>query len=131
MPNTHNITLLIVEELEALYACPRLSEPECNEYFTFTDGKIKVLQSFTGASEAEHFATSLVFFKLKYTLINFIYRDVIQERQHIMSRYFAGKPTPRELPNKKAKIRVENKVLSTIGFMRFRGDTIESVANAL
>ncbi len=129
MANTKS-TLLTNEELRVLYSPPTFSERERTEFFTFTNAELKTLKSFERVEYAVYFAISLAFFKLKYTLVNFRYRDVTEERQHVMKRYFPGKPTPRKFPDNKDVIkRIENKVLSVVGFSRFRGEIANNIVS--
>ncbi|WP_423064040.1 DUF4158 domain-containing protein [Candidiatus Paracoxiella cheracis] len=127
MANT-TTTLLTTEERRALYDSPVLNDPERTEYFTFNNDEVKTRNSFKKLDDAIYFAISLAFFKLKYTLVNFRYRDVTLERQHVMQRYFSNQPTPRSFSNNKDVIaRIENKVLETVGFSRFRGQKSETI----
>ncbi|MCX7124363.1 MAG: DUF4158 domain-containing protein, partial [Gammaproteobacteria bacterium] len=127
-----NSTLLTAEERKTLYAVPMLNDIERTEYFTFTDDEIKILNSFDYIESAVYFAISLAFFKLKYTLINFSYQDVTPERQHVMQRYFPNKMSPRNFPDDKDAItRIENKVLSAVGFSRFRKEIADSIISTL
>ena len=114
MANT-NSTLLTNEERRSLYDPPALNDAERIEYFTFTEAETKTLYSFDRIDYAIYFSISLAFFKLKYTLINFTYRDVTLERQHVMQRYFPNKESPRGFPDDKDAIsKIENKILSTL-----------------
>jgi TnpA family transposase len=109
-----------------------LNDAERNEYFTFNKEEIKILKSFKQLNTAVYFAISLVFFKLKYTLVNFSYRDVTRERQHVMRRYFPYEAIPRNFPTDKDMIaRIGNKVLATVGFSRFRGEVADKIISIL
>jgi hypothetical protein len=120
MANTITM-LLTAEERRTLYEPPVLNDAERNECFTFTEPEIKALKSFREVDSAVYFAISLAFFKFKYTLIRFRYREVTSERQHVMQRYFPNKSVPRRFPIDKDIIaRIENKVLAVTGFSRFR-----------
>ena len=131
MANTTTL-LLTAEERFALYESPVLNDTERNEYFTFSEAELETLYSFKQINDAIYFAISLAFFKVKYTLINFSYCDVILECQHVMQRYFPNKTLPRSFPSDKDVIaRIENKVLATVGFVRFRGDIATKITESL
>lgn len=123
-----NSTLLTNEERRSLYDPPVLNDAERTEYFTFTEGETEALYSFDRIDYAVYFAISLAFFKLKYTLINFTYRDVTLERQHVMQRYFSNKESPRGIPDDKDAIsKIENKVLIITEFSRFREKATDKI----
>jgi len=129
-----NITsaLLTAEEWQSVYEPPTLSDSERAEYFTFSKSEIDTLYNFKSIDHAVYYAISLGFFKLKYTLINFAYRDVTLERQYVMQRYFSNKPSPRTFTNNKDTIvRIENKVLAVTGFTRFRGEVADKLIRTL
>jgi hypothetical protein len=127
MANTKT-TLLTAEERRSLYSPPTLNESERKEYFTFSQDEIKVLKSFKKTEYSVYYAISLAFFKLKYTLVNFKYRDVTLERQCVMQRYFPGKSIPRRFPTDKDTIaRIENKVLQSVNFSRFKSDISDKI----
>ncbi|MCX7124273.1 MAG: DUF4158 domain-containing protein, partial [Gammaproteobacteria bacterium] len=127
-----NSTLLTTEERRTLYGVPILNDIERTEYFTFSDDEIKILNGFDHIENSVYFAISLAFFKLKYTLINFSYQDVTQERQHVMKRYFPNEISPRNFPDDKDTIaRIENKVLNIVGFSRFRKDSADKIISTL
>lgn len=124
--------LLTAEECRTLYAYPALNEAERNEYFTFNTCEVEAMRSFQHLEDAIYFAISLVCFKLKYTLVDFRYRDATRERQHVMQRYFSNQVTPRRFPtDKDAVARIENKVLAVVGFSRFRGQTADTITATL
>jgi hypothetical protein len=87
MANTTS-TLLTAEEWRSLYKPPTLNDSERAEYITFSETEIDALYRFNSIDHAVYYAISLAFFTLKYTLINFSYRDVTLERQYVMQRYF-------------------------------------------
>lgn len=131
MANT-TTTLLTAEERRSFYSPPILNESERREYFTFSQDEIKLLKSFKKIEHSVYYAISLAFFKLKYTLVNFSYRDVTLERQYIMQRYFLGKSIPRRFSNNKDDItRVESKVLQTVNFSRFKGDVADKIMQGM
>lgn len=125
-------TLLTNEEWRSLYDPPTLNDTERTEYFTFSEAEITVLYSFDRIDYAVYFAISLAFFKLKYTLVNFNYRDVTLERQHVMQRYFSKQISPRGFSDGKDVItRIENKVLNVVDFSRFRKSTAYKIITTL
>lgn len=94
--------------------------------------EVTMLHSFDRMDYAIYFAISLAFFKLKYTLIKFQYRNVTVERQHVMQRYFPNQTSPRNFPDDKDAIaRIENKVLSMVQFSRFRKSTAVKILSTL
>jgi|GEM_PF-1497420 len=126
MPNVKT-QLLASTELLDIYGTPILNDAERCEYFTLNKDEINVLTSFKDTADSVYFATSLAFFKIKRTLIDFGYQDTTEERRHIMDRYFPkNKPLPKYLPkNRNTILRIENKVLKLCGYQRFT----ESVFN--
>lgn len=124
--------ILNSNERNSLYGVPTLTEAERTEYFTFNDAELKVLYSFKSINSSIYYATGLVFFKLRYTLIDFTYREVTKERQHIMQRYFPNKPSPRTFPTDKDAIgRIEKKILASVDFSRFKGKVKEDALKQL
>jgi len=91
MPNKKTQLLTSIELMD-IYGIPTLNDLERNEYFTLNQTELKTLKSFKDTSEAVYFVICLTFFKIKQTFINFKYRSVTKERQHIMERYFPNKP---------------------------------------
>lgn len=116
-----NSRLLTAQEKCDIYGIPSLNDAERREYFSFNNVELKVLKRFQNINDAIYFAISLVFFKLKKTLISFTYRDVTAERRHIMSRYFPGRTFPKTLcRNSKVKTRLEKAVLDVCGYKRYQ-----------
>ena len=131
MANSHS-TLLTTEERRILYEVPVLNDIERNEYFTFTHDEIAKLHRFNQIDHAVYFAISLAFFKIKYTLVNFSYQAVTLERQHVMQRYFPNQASLSSFPNdKNVIVRIENKVLDTVSFSRFRQATANKIISIL
>ncbi|MGD9153703.1 MAG: Tn3 family transposase [Gammaproteobacteria bacterium] len=121
MPNK-NSQLLNATEILDVYGVPALNEFEIREYFTLNKDETKALKSFKDVENAVYFAASLVFFKIKQTLINFNYQDITNERRHIMERYFPRKKSPKKLPKSSNIIaRIESKVLELCNYKRFSG----------
>jgi hypothetical protein len=123
--------LLSPAELLEIYGVPILNDAERRELFTFSETEKKALQNFQDPKNQLYFAICLVFFKIRRTFVDFTYRDVTVERQHVMERYFPQKPYPKSLPDKYTKIRIENKVLELCGYQRFTGDIKEKIIRDL
>jgi hypothetical protein len=83
MPNKDS-RLLSPTELLDIYGTPILSDLERQEYFTFNETEVKVLNSFKDPKEAIYFAICLVFFKIKQTFVDFGYQETTAERQYVM-----------------------------------------------
>ena len=96
MPNQQT-RLLNATELLDIYGIPALSEVERREYFTFNKQETETLNSFKSIEDAVYFSVCLAFFKIKQTLIDFNYRDITPERQHVMERYFLNRISPKSL----------------------------------
>jgi hypothetical protein len=101
-----NSRLLSPAELLEIYGGPILNDAERRELFTFNEAETKALQNFQDPKNQLYFSICLVFFKIRRTFVDFTYRDVTAERQHVMERYFPQKPYPKSLPEKYTKIRV-------------------------
>ncbi|MFN3233841.1 MAG: Tn3 family transposase [Gammaproteobacteria bacterium] len=128
----NNSKLLSAAEYHEIYAAPILNDAERREYFTFNKDEIAELKRFQSIENAVYFAISLVFFKLKKTFINFSYREVTQERQHVMDRYFPNQRFPRAfLKNDKAVSRIKTKILTLCNYHRCRGAALEKIVLAL
>ena len=123
--------LLMPTELLDIYGIPSLNDIERQEYFTFNDQEIQALQNFKDIKDSIYFAICLVFFKIKRTLVDFNYQDITPERQYLMQRYFPNKISPRTLPNKHSKIRIESQVLTTCGYQRFSGSIKDKITKDL
>jgi hypothetical protein len=126
-----NSRLLSPTELLEIYGIPILGDSERRELFTFNEAETKALQNFQDHKNSLYFAICLVFFKIRRTLVNFTYQDVTAERQHVMERYFPHKPSPKSLPGKYTKIRIENKVLELCGYQRLTSDIKEKTTKEL
>ena len=128
MANTTPIRLFTPQEKLDIYGMPNLNDTERREYFTFNTQELKTLKRFRHTTDAIYFAISLVFFKLKKTLVEFSYRDVTQERRHVMARYFSNKKTPRlSYRDESSKRRVEKSVLEVCGYTRYQPSEYESL----
>ncbi len=130
MPNKDS-RLLSSTELLDIYGTPILNDLERQEYFVFNEQETNALYKFKDQKEAIYFAICLVFFKIKRTFIDFNYRDVTADRQHIINQYFPGKPSPKSLPNIYNKIRIQNKVLALCGYQRFTKETKDKLKKDL
>lgn len=126
-----NSRLLSPAELLEIYGGPILNDAERRELFTFNEAETKALQNFQDPKNQLYFSICLVFFKIRRTFVDFTYRDVTAERQHVMERYFPQKPYPKSLPEKYTKIRIENKVLELCGYQRLTGDIKEKIIREL
>ncbi len=125
MSNQNTRLLSATEQLD-IYSIPALNDIERREYFTFNDQETNTLKSFVAIEDAVYFAVCLVFFKIRQTLVDFNYRDITLERQHVMERYFTNQTSPKSLPKRPNRItRIENKVLLLCCCQRFRGPVEE------
>lgn len=121
---TITTNLLTEKEQVDIYALPQFNAKERTEYFTLNDNEISELRSFEDITEALYFCISLVFFKLKHTLVYFTYRQTTEERRHLIQRYFPGRSIPLSLPQSpRAVVRIENKVLALCGYRRCQTNT--------
>ena len=118
--------LLSPTELFDIYNTPTLNDTERHAYFTLNTAEAEVLKKFNDIEDAVYFATCLIFFKMKRTLIPFGYQDTTEERRHIIERYFPNKSPPKSFPKSRTIIYIENKVLKICGYQRF---TEKSFAN--
>lgn len=124
--------LLTAEEKMAIYSPPILNDTEITEYFTLNEKELAVLKKFKDIDRAIYFAISLVFLKIKKSLVNFSYQDVTKERQHVMQRYFPNKSSPRtQLQDPDVIVRIENKVLALYGYRRYSESTKKDLLNKL
>lgn len=115
-----NSQLLTPTELLDIYGAPTLNEVEVREYLTFNQAETKALKKYSNPADAVYFATCLVYFKLKHTLVDFKYQEITLERRHIMERYLPNKKSPRALPQDRyRKIKLENKALKLCGYERY------------
>lgn len=131
MPNKNTLLLNPTERLD-IYGIPALNDAERREYFTFNEQETKKMNSFQAIEDTVYFAVCLAFFKIKQTLVNFNYRDITSERQHVMERYFPNQPFPKSLPKNYNKIaRIENKVLELCHAQRFTGDMVNTIKEEL
>jgi TnpA family transposase len=129
---TNNIPrLLSPTEILEIYGVPVLNDTERQEYFTFNPAEIQTLKSFKAPEDAVYFAVALVFFKIKHTFIDFTYREVTPERQHVMTRYLSNKPIPKTLPPDHSKVRIKNKILDLCEYQRFTGKMQDKILDAL
>lgn len=127
-----NTNLLNPVELLDIYGIPYLNDFERREYFTLNKAELHTMKTFKGPQEAIYFAVCLTFFKIKGTLVNFSYRDITAERQHLMERYFSNDPAPKSLPkNRSTRTRIENKVLSLCGYKRYTKQLDEELTKEL
>ncbi|HQS84898.1 MAG TPA: Tn3 family transposase [Alphaproteobacteria bacterium] len=117
MPNT-NSRILSPSELLDIYGLPFLNEEERQKHFTLNEEEVKSLMAFKTSKDAVYFAICLVFFKIKQTFVDFTYREITAERQHIMNLYFPKQIFPKELPSEDNKFRIKNKILDLCGYQR-------------
>ena len=127
-----NTRLLSPTELLDIYGIPIFNDAERREYFTLSDEETKALKRFKDMDDAVYFAISLVFFKIKKTLIKFSYRETTAERQHVMERYFPNQLSPKSYPSDYTKMsRIENKILSLCDYQRFTGNGAQTIKEEL
>jgi hypothetical protein len=114
--------LLSTEEQWDIYSPPALNAFERAQYFSLSPEETRVLQGFRDIKSAVYFLLSLVFLKLKGTLVKFKYQEVTLERQYIMERYFPTRKSPRAFPSSQnAIMRIENKALALCNYRRCTG----------
>jgi hypothetical protein len=130
MPHSQT-NLLSPTELRDLYGIPILNEIEQQVYFTFDTTEMNILNRFVNIKEAVYFAITLIFFKLKHTIISFRYQDVTAERQHVMKRYFPGQNSPKSMPNKSTKHYIDLKIIELCHYKRFNKSVINIVRQDL
>ncbi len=127
-----NTRLLSATDLLDIYSIPALNDFERNEYFTFNNQEIAALNSLDTIEDAVYFAVCLVFFKIRQTFVEFNYRDITLERQHVMHRYFPSQASPKSFPCSVSRItRIENKVLELRCHQRFSGDIVNVIKREL
>lgn len=126
--STTRFQLLTPAELLDFYDTPALNDIERREYFTLNKDEIKVLKSFRKTEESVYFAICLIFFKMKKTLINFRYQDTIEERRHIIERYFPRSLQPKSFPKSRSTVlRIENKILTLCNYQRFTNKILDNM----
>lgn len=131
MPDLNAQLLSNSEQLD-FYGVPALNDAERRECFTFNEQEVDALSHITLIEDAVYFAVSLAFFKIKKTLVDFSYRDITLERQHVMKRFFPNQVSPKSLPsNRHTIVRLENKVLTLCLHIRFSGDSAKSIKKEL
>jgi len=123
--------LLTPTELLDIYSAPILSNAQRHELFTFNEQETKTLKSFKNIKDSIYFAVCLAFFKTKQTLVDFNYQDITTERQYVMKRYFPEHQSPKSLPPRHTKFRIENKVLILCGYQRFNNTIRDKVKKEL
>ncbi|HEV2524372.1 MAG TPA: DUF4158 domain-containing protein, partial [Gammaproteobacteria bacterium] len=130
MPHSQT-SLLSPTEQRDLYGIPVLNEIERQEYFTLNTAEMNMLNRFVNIKEAVYFVVTLVFFKLKHTIISFQYQDVTAERQHVMKRYFPDQISPKSMPNKSTKYYIDLKIIELCHYKRFNKSVINIVKQDL
>lgn len=132
MPQVRNSNLLTPTELLNIYSSPKLNDTERREYFTLNKNEINILKSFKSIEESVYFAISLIFFKMKRTIVAFGYQDTTEERRHIMERYFPDRSIPKSFPkNRSTILRIENKVLNLCNYQRFTETVLNNITPTL
>ena len=130
MPHSQTNLLSPIEQRD-LYGIPVLNEIERQEYFTFNKPELNMLNRFINTREAVYFAITLVFFKLKRTIISFQYQDVSAERQHVMERYFFNQTSPKSMPIKSTKHYINLKIIELYHYKRFNKSVTHAIKQDL
>ena len=131
MPKKTSCLITPLEHLE-IYGVPILNDIERRECFTLTSKETKALKNYKNCDNAVYFLISLIYFKLKRTLVSFRYQDATLARQHIMTRYFSKFRAPRSLPKSHATItRIENSVLQLCDYQRFSAEKSKLIKREL
>ena len=87
MPNT-NSNLLNPTEIFDIYGVPVLNDLERQAHFTLNKAETRLFKTYEEPRNAIYFIVCLVFFKIKRTIVEFEYKDIQAELQHVIKRYF-------------------------------------------
>lgn len=128
----HSKTSLFTStELLDLYGIPVLTDTERQEYFTFNEKELSILNNFKDVKDALYFATSLVFFKIKNTFITFKCNNVINEYDYVRNCYFPDQPLPKHMPTESTKKRIHLKISELCQAKRLNGEMAETIYSQL
>ena len=138
MPNT-NSNLLNPTEIFDIYGVPVLNDLERQAHFTLNKAETRLFKTYEEPRNAIYFIVCLVFFKIKRTIVEFEYKDIQAELQHVIKRYFVDNVASKKtlthaldsntlsIPGRSVQSRIRSDIINLCGYQRFTG----SIKNTL
>jgi hypothetical protein len=83
------LRILSEQEIDDLYARPRFTQPERDEYFALSAQEKAALEQFHSSKSKLFFMLQLGYFKARLMFFVFSLRDVGEDAAHIKRRYFS------------------------------------------
>lgn len=117
------ISILTEAEINELYAIPRFSQVEREEYFSLDDDILKEIRRMRKLAPPLYLILLIGYFRAKPVSLTFRFKDVQEDLEYICNTYFPGrKPPTQDLP-KSTRHKLALKMLSIVGYTRFSRQT--------
>ncbi len=118
--------ILTPTEISALYALPRLTQPQREQYFSLSEAEWDEVNQLEQLKSKLYLILSIGYFRVKPMLVRFRIKDVKEDMKYIVDRYYPASKTPRSLPSQSHCYYIDRKLLSMMNYQRLRSDEIKS-----
>ena len=118
--------ILTPAEIKELYALPRLTQPQREQYFSLSEAEWDEVNQLEQLKSKLFLILSIGYFRVKPMLVRFRMRDVKEDMKYIIGRYYPASKTPRTLPSPSHCYYIDRKLLSMMNYKRLRSNEIKS-----
>jgi TnpA family transposase len=120
MRSNQRLQILTDQVIAAIYDRPRFNDAERRHYFSLTEVELSAvkLKLFNGrdASSKLYFILQLGYFKAKHMFFRLQYNEVENDFKFILNTYMPNDFIPKNLPTKKLRLKIQNKILNLLNF---------------
>lgn len=124
--NNKRRILLTPTEIKALYALPRLTQLQREQYFSLTDAEWDEVKQLKQLKSRLYLILAIGYFRVKPIVMRFRIKEVKEDIAYIVERNYPAGKVPRSLPSQSHCYYLDRKLLSIMNYQRLRSDKYKS-----
>lgn len=113
------ISILTEAEIDELYALPKFTQKEREEYFSLDEEILREVRSMRKTGPPLYLILLIGYFRAKPVLLTLQFKDVQADLEYIRDTHFPGRKIPKKDLPKNTKHKLAMKMLSLVGYSRF------------
>lgn len=113
------ISILTEAEIDELYALPKFTQKEREEYFSLDEEILREVRSMRKMGPPLYLILLIGYFRAKPVSLTFRFQDVQADLEYIRDTHLTGRKIPKQDLPKSTKHKLATKMLSIVGCNRF------------
>jgi len=113
------ISILTEAEIDELYALPKFTQKEREEYFSLDEEILREVRSMRKMGPPLYLILLIGYFRAKPVSLTLQFKDVRADLEYIRDTHFPGRKIPKQDLPKSTKHKLATKMLSIVGYSRF------------